>query len=140
MVAMVEAHVYQNATLLGKTGQGSQFIDMARARFLHQHMFSRFNCACNDLCKGIMRRCNHYDLNVVPTNCLPPVLGKSAPSRSAGDVFGLGKIAVRAGHQAGARQPLGSLLADYAASDDGDIHLSSPHVMPRSLGTMRRSV
>ena len=38
------------------------------------------------------------------------------------------------------RTAVGGSLADQTAAHDRNIHRSFPHVMPRSLGTMRRKV
>ncbi len=83
---------------------------------------------------------NNDGINIPTFNQGVPVGAIAAAVREGCGVTRARQLRVDAMHQPRARQIPGAFLAHRAAADNADFQPSSPQVMPRSLGVMRRKV
>ena len=139
---MVEAD--PDATVVRTRGrdQPVELLDASRGRFLHEHVLAGFDRGDRDRRQGIVSCGHDHQVDIRSGHrVLPAVLG-SRPRRSR-QVPRTFRHGVGADGERGAAEGGRALAPDEAAADDRHARSGaqrSPHVKPRSFGTIRRSV
>ena len=141
MVAVIEADAHSSIRAAGRLDQRVELLHVARSGLFHEHVFAGVQRSDGHRRQGIVGRRDNDEVGIGMADRCLDVDGDcaaNAPREFDGSIgHGVG-----AGNQPRAGERGGAFPADEATPDDGDswpAHLS-PHVMPRSLGTMRRRV
>ena len=141
MVTMIESdpHLRRMAT-----GHADNLIDLAerpRRGLLDEHVLAGLNGRACNAGKCVIGRGNDDDVDIGSRDRAAPVRKGHGAGIRPGERLGTSDIHISRTDQTGGPQRVRALPADQPASDNRDAATHrSPHVRPRSFGTMRRSV
>ena len=140
VMTMIESDAHPHAMARGELEQRPQLVDVTCARLLNQYVLARFDGSACDLRERIMRRGDDDGRNVRAAHRVAPIVGRNATAPSFSQTARARQVGISANQRMGRRERASSPFADQATTDDRDLHRLPPHVLPRSLGTTRRSV
>ena len=141
MVAVIEADAHSSIRAAGRLDQRVELFHVARSGLLHEHVFAGVQGSDGHGRQSIVGRRDNDKIDIGMADGCLDVDGDrtaNAPCEFDGSIgHGVG-----AGDQPRPGERGGAFPTDEATPDDGDSSSAhvSPHVMPRSLGTMRRRV
>jgi hypothetical protein len=139
VVAQIKSHPNPYIEFGCQLGQASQFINVPRRRLFNQHVTAGADRGAQDLGMRILRGCDDERVEV-GVEQQPPVREGNAAGMQCGDAFGACEIRVGAGDERGAGQMLRSFQSHEPAANERNFQSTSPQLLPRSRGTMRRRV
>jgi hypothetical protein len=138
---MVESDANPAIRAGGRLAQHGHFCCRTPGGLFDEHVFTRTKRAARDRSERIVGRRDDDDIHVRFRNGVFPGVDRLSVWVRCSQLARSSEVHIGADDYMRARERCRSLSTDETATDDGDAEAHrSPHVLPRSFGTTRRSV